>query len=114
MPKTTLRHDNTNPLQHLPPPSKPASSLSTDDKSYSSAASSPISHTSTSHSALSGSTPPTSDELHAAFAALQKRPPRQSRSKRISTSSKSYTYTDDDWAKEFRWLLQPSRSAPTP
>ena len=72
--------------------------------------SSSSSSSSSSHSAVSCSTPPTSDELHAAFAALQKRPARQSRSKRVSTPSKSYTYTDEDWAKEFRWLVQPPAS----
>lgn len=89
-------------------PEDPSSSLPPDDKSSSSSDSS----SSSSHSALSCSTPPTSDELHAAFAALQKRPARQSRSKRLSIPSKSYTYTDEDWAKEFRWLVQPSSSAP--
>ena len=88
-------------------PSDPSSSPPPEDKSSSSSSSS----SSTSHSALSGSTPPTSDELHAAFAALQKRPARQSRSKRVSTPFKSYAYTDEDWAKEFRWLVQPSASA---
>ncbi|KAI0002942.1 hypothetical protein BJV74DRAFT_561296 [Russula compacta] len=73
--------------------------------------SSSSSSSSSSHSAVSCSTPPTSDELHAAFAALQKRPARQSRSKRVSTLSKSYTYTDEDWAREFRWLVQPPASA---
>ena len=92
------------PIAFLPP--DPSSLLSPDDKSSTSSSSS----SSSSHSALSCSTPPTSDELHAAFAALQKRPSRQSRSKRISTPSKSYTYTDEDWAKEFRWLVQPSAS----
>jgi alcohol dehydrogenase-like protein len=108
-PPTSMFIDPAIPLL---PPAEPTSSLSPDDKSSSSSASSTSSTSSTSHSALSGSTPPTSDELHAAFAALQKRPPRQSRSKRISTPSKSYTYTDEDWAKEFRWLVQPSSSAP--
>ena len=92
-------------------PQHPSSSTPPDDKSSSSSASS-SSSSSTSHSALSCSTPPTSDELHAAFAALQKRPARQSRSKRLSAPSKSYAYTDEDWAKEFRWLVQPSASAP--
>jgi hypothetical protein len=87
------------PIPFLPP-----------DPSSSSASSS--SSSSTSHSVLSCSTPPTSDELHAAFAAVQKRPARQSRSKRVSTPSRSYAYTDEDWAKEFRWLVQPSTSAP--
>jgi hypothetical protein len=91
------------PIVFLPP--DPSSLLSLDDKSSSSSSSS-----SSSHSALSCSTPPTSDELHAACAALQKRPTRQSRSKRTSTPSKSYSYTDEDWAKEFRWLVQPSAS----
>lgn len=78
---------------------------SPDDKSSTSSTSSSSSST---HSALSCSTPPTSDELHAALAALQKRPASQSRSKRLSAPSKSYTYTDEDWAKEFRWLVQSS------
>lgn len=43
---------------------------------------------------------------------MQKRTARQSRPKRLSATSKSYTYTDEDWAKEFRWLVQPSASAP--
>ena len=93
------------PIAFLPPDPSPL--LSPDDKSPSSSSSS----SSSSHSALSCSTPPTSDELHAAFAALQKRPSRQFRSKRISTPSKSYSYTDEDWAKEFRWLVQPSASS---
>ena len=101
-PPTSMLLDPPGPFLPSPPP---------DDKSSSSSASS-SSSSSTSHSALSCSTPPTSDELHAAFAALQKRPARQSRSKRVSTPSKSYTYTDEDWAKEFRWLVQPSASAP--
>lgn len=92
-------------------PVDPSPSLPTDDKSSSSSASS-TSSSSTSHSALSCSTPPTSDELHAAFDAFQKRSARQSRLKRVSTPSKSYTYTDEDWAKEFRWLVQPSASTP--
>lgn len=92
--------------------SVPASSLiPPDDKSSSSSSASSSASSSTSHSALSCSTPPTSDELHAAFAALQKRPARQSRLKRVSTPTKSYTYTDEDWAKEFRWFVQPSASS---
>ena len=101
----------TSMLLDPPIPFIPSSSLPTDDKSSSSSSSS---SSSTSHSAISCSTPPTSDELHAALAALQKRPARQSRLKRISTPSKSYAYTDEDWAKEFRWLVQPSTSAPKP
>lgn len=58
-----------------------------------------------SHSA-SCSTSPTSDELHAALTALSKRS-----STRVSPASKSYTYTDEDWAKEVRWLSQPSSPA---
>jgi hypothetical protein len=74
-----------------------------DDKSSSSS-------TSSSHSALSCSTPPTSDELHSAFATSSKQILAPSRPKRISTEPKSYTYTDEDWAKEFRWLVQPPTS----
>jgi hypothetical protein len=85
-----------------------APSHSPDDKSSSSSTSSSSSST---HSALSSSTPPTSDELHAALAALQKRPASLSRQKRLSAPSKSYTYTDEDWAKEFRWLVQSSSSS---
>ena len=96
------------PISFLPPDPSSSLSPSPDDKSTSSSSS--ASSSSSSHSVLSCSTPPTSDELHAAFAALQKRPTRQSRSKRISTPSKSYSYTDEDWAKEFRWLVQPSAS----
>jgi hypothetical protein len=99
----------TSMLIDPPIPFIPSDPSPPDDKSSSSSASS-SSSSSTSHSLLSCSTPPTSDELHAAFAALQKRPARQSRSKRLSTPSKSYTYTDEDWAKEFRWLVQPSSS----
>ena len=81
----------------------PSPSLSKDDKSSSSSSSA---SSSSSHSA-SYSTSSTSDELHAALAALSKRaatPPR------VSPASKSYTYTDEDWAKEVRWLTQPSGS----
>ena len=95
------------PIAFLPPDPSSSLSPSPDDKSTSSSSSA---SSSSSHSVLSSSTPPTSDELHAAFAALQKRPTRQSRSKRVSTQSKSYTYTDEDWAKEFRWLVPPSAS----
>jgi hypothetical protein len=111
-PPTSMLIDPPIPLL----PSHPSPSPPPDDKSTSSStsSSSSSSSSSTSHSVLSCSTPPTSDELHAAFAALQKRPARQSRSKRLSTPSKSYTYTDEDWAKEFRWLVQPSSSAPKP
>ena len=101
------------PTSMLIDPADLSSSLPTDDKSSSSSTSSTTSSSSsTSHSTLSCSTPPTSDELHAAFAAMQKRTARQSRPKRLSATSKSYTYTDEDWAKEFRWLVQPSASAP--
>jgi hypothetical protein len=106
-PPTSMLIDPPVPFLLSDPSSSPP-----DDKSSSSSASS--SSSSTSHSALSSSTPPTSDELHAAFAALQKRPARQSRLKRLSTPSKSYAYTDEDWAKEFRWLVQPSSSVPKP
>jgi len=95
------------PISFVPPDASP--SHSPDDKTSSSSSSS--SSASSTHSAISCSTPPTSDELHAAFAALQKRPVSQSRSKRLSTPSKSYTYTDEDWAKEFRWLVQSPASS---
>jgi hypothetical protein len=108
-PPTSMLLDPPIPLLSSPDPSP---SLPTDDKSSSSSSASSSASSSTSHSALSCSTPPTSDELHAAFAALQKRPARQSRSKRLSVPLKSYTYTDEDWAKEFRWLVQPSASDP--
>ena len=94
------------PISFVPPDASP--SHSPDDKSSSSSTSSSASST---HSAISCSTPPTSDELHAAFAMLQKRPVSQSRSKRFSTPSKSYTYTDEDWANEFRWLVQSPASS---
>ena len=96
------------PISFVPPDASP--SPPPDDKSSSSSSSSSSSASST-HSAVSCSTPPTSDELHAAFAMLQKRPVSQSRSKRFSTQSKSYTYTDEDWAKEFRWLVQSPASS---
>ncbi|KAH8999423.1 hypothetical protein EDB92DRAFT_1834088 [Lactarius akahatsu] len=83
-------------------PSDPSPPHSRDDKSSSSSASS-----SSSHSA-SCSTSPTSDELHAALTALSKRAAAPSRSERVSPASKSYTYTDEDWAKEVRWLTQPA------
>lgn len=82
-----------------------------DDKSppSSSSSSSASSSSSSSHSA-SCSTSPTSDELHAALTALSKRTATPTR---FSTASKSYTYTDEDWAKEVRWLTQPSTSPAT-
>jgi hypothetical protein len=83
-----------------------------DDKASSSSSSS----SSSSHSALSCSTPPTSDELHSLLAAITparspKRPLTPSRPKRISPPPKSYTYTDEDWAREIRWLVKPSTSS---
>ncbi|KAI0301853.1 hypothetical protein B0F90DRAFT_1925249 [Multifurca ochricompacta] len=102
-PVSLLPSNPSNP--HTPPGGKPPAFSSP------SASSSSSSSSSSSHSAVSYSTPPTSDELHAALAALAKRPARPSRSKRASlVSSKSYTYTDEDWAKEVRWLVQPSLS----
>ncbi|KAI9448349.1 hypothetical protein H4582DRAFT_82192 [Lactarius indigo] len=86
-------------------PSHPEHPHSTDDKSSSSSSS--ASSSSGSHSA-SCSTSPTSDELHAALTALSKRAAAPSRSERVSPASKSYTYTDEDWAKEVRWLTQPT------
>ncbi|KAH9007136.1 hypothetical protein EDB86DRAFT_3114879 [Lactarius hatsudake] len=86
-------------------PSDPSPPHSRDDKSSSSSSSSASS--SSSHSA-SCSTSPTSDELHAALTALSKRAAAPSRSERVSPASKSYTYTDEDWAKEVRWLTQPT------
>ncbi|KAH9180023.1 hypothetical protein EDB89DRAFT_1924475 [Lactarius sanguifluus] len=85
-------------------PSDPSPPHSTDDKSSSSSSSA---SSSSSHSA-SCSTSPTSDELHAALTALSKRAAAPSRSERVSPASKSYTYTDEDWAKEVRWLTQPA------
>jgi hypothetical protein len=73
-----------------------------DDKSSSSSSSA---SSSSSHSA-SCSTSSTSDELHAALTALSKRPVTP----RVSPLTKSYTYTDEDWAKEVRWLTQSSGS----
>lgn len=75
---------------------------SADDKSSSSSSSS----SSSTHSA-SCSTSSTSDELHAALTALSKRVTTPSR---VSPATKSYTYTDEDWAREVRWLMQPSNS----
>ncbi|KAH9045725.1 hypothetical protein EDB85DRAFT_1853155 [Lactarius pseudohatsudake] len=86
-------------------PSVPSPPHSRDDKSSSSSSSSASS--SSSHSA-SCSTSPTSDELHAALTALSKRAAASSRSERVSPVSRSYTYTDEDWAKEVRWLTQPT------
>ncbi|KAH9062033.1 hypothetical protein EDB87DRAFT_1608969 [Lactarius vividus] len=85
-------------------PSDPSPPHSRDDKSSSSSSSA---SSSSSHSA-SCSTSPTSDELHAALTALSKRAAAPSRSERVSPASKSYTYTDEDWAKEVRWLTQPA------
>ena len=73
-----------------------------DDKSSSSSSSA---SSSSSHSA-SCSTSSTSDELHAALSALSKRVATP----RVSPLTKSYTYTDEDWAKEVRWLTQSSGS----
>ncbi|KAI9512702.1 hypothetical protein F5148DRAFT_1372919 [Russula earlei] len=93
-------------------PREPPFLPSPDDKSTTTTtATNSSSSSSSSHSALSCSTPPTSDELHAALAALQKRPASQSRSKRILAPPKSYTYTDEDWAEECRWFVPPSASA---
>jgi hypothetical protein len=86
------------PLSVLEPP------LSRDDKSSSSSSSAASS--SSSHTA-SCSTSSTSDELHAALTALSKRVATPSR---VSPATKSYTYTDEDWAREVRWLMQPSNS----
>ncbi|KAF8271734.1 hypothetical protein EI94DRAFT_1796846 [Lactarius quietus] len=91
------------PLSILP--HDPSPPHSRDDKSSSSSSS--ASSSSSSHSA-SCSTSSTSDELHAALTALSKGP---SRLKRVSPASKSYTYTDEDWAKEVRWLAQPRRAS---
>ena len=77
-------------------------SHSRDDKSSSSSSSA----SSSSSHAASCSTSPTSDELHAALTALSKRAAAPLRSERVSPASKSYTYTDEDWAKEVRWLTQ--------
>ncbi|KAH9077493.1 hypothetical protein EDB83DRAFT_2350325 [Lactarius deliciosus] len=83
-----------------PPPSlvptDPSPPHSRDDKSSSSSSSSASS--SSSHSA--SSTLP--------LTALSKRAAASSRSERVSPASKSYTYTDEDWAKEVRWLTQPA------
>ncbi|KAI0269300.1 hypothetical protein BC834DRAFT_967929 [Gloeopeniophorella convolvens] len=91
------------PLALLPRETSPSPSPFHDEKHSSSASSS----ASSSHSC---STPPTSDELHAAFAVFAKRPASPPRARRLSPPSKSYAYTDEDWAKEVRWLIQPSAS----
>lgn len=81
----------------------PLSVIEPQDKSPSPSSSS---SSSSSHSA-SCSTSSTSDELHAALTALSKRVATPSR---VSPATKSYTYTDEDWAREVRWLMQPSNS----
>src|SRR6266404_1266942 len=77
---------------------------SRDDKSSSSSSSS---STTSSHTVVSCSTSPTSDELCAALTALSN-VASAPRSDRVSSATKSYTYTDEDWAKEVRWLTQPT------
>jgi hypothetical protein len=93
------------PFIDMPLSIHPSPPHSRDDKSSPSSSSS---QSSTSSHSASCSTSPTSDELHAALTALSK---RAATSPRVSPASKSYTYTDEDWAKEVRWLTQSSSPA---